>query len=219
VEANWAFMGYASVVILAIHTISEKLAHGRDSVWRWFNHRFMKWAVILAAAPVLLVIVHAWLGLLPAGLEKRIAKEDRVIWETRGWAGLGKHIGELVEPNDVIAADSYQLCASLEFNIPGQPQVRYLAPWKRPTEFDVWEPSFDNLKGRNIVFVSPSPLLPSSSAHTTIYENFARVESLPAYEVKYHGTAIREIYVYRGNSFDPFQPKRLGPRSLFYKDY
>ncbi len=92
VEANWAFMGYASVVILAVHTISESLAQGGGGVWRWFNGRFMKWAVILAVAPVLVVIIHAWLGLLPASLETRIAKEDRVIWETRGWDGLGKHV-------------------------------------------------------------------------------------------------------------------------------
>jgi len=219
VEANWAFMGYASVVILAVHTILEKVAQGGGGVWRWFNGCFMKWAVILAVAPVLALIIHAWLGLLPATLETRIAKEDRVIWETRGWDGLGKHVAGLIKPGDVIAADSYQLCASLEFNVPGQPQVRYLAPWKRPTQFDVWEPSFDNLKGRDILFVAPSPLLPSSNALTTIYENFARVESLPEYGVRYHGAGIRTIYVYRGYSFDPFQPRRLGPMSLFYKDY
>ena len=216
VEANWAFMGYASIVILAVHTVSEKLEQGGGAVWRWFNRRFMKWAVILAVAPALVVIIHAWLGILPAGIEKLIAKEDRVIWETRGWEGLGKHLAGLVKPNDVIAADSYQLCALLEFNVPGQPQVRYLAPWKRPTQFDVWEPSFDNLKGRDVIFVSPSPLVPSSSAHTTIYENFAQIEPLPAYEVKYHGTGIRTVYVYRGHSFDPSHPRKLGPRSLLY---
>jgi 4-amino-4-deoxy-L-arabinose transferase-like glycosyltransferase len=219
VEANWAFMGYASVVILAIHTISESLAQGGSGIWRWFNGRFMKWAVILSVAPVLALIIHAWLGLLPASLETRIAKDDRVIWETRGWEGLGRHVGGLLKPGDIIAADSYQLCALLEFNVPGQPQVRYLAPWKRPTQFDVWEPSFDNLKGRDVIFVSPSPLLPSSNAHTTIYENFAQIEELPPYEVKYHGTGIRKIYVYRGLSFDASQPRRLGPRSLLYREY
>ncbi len=219
VEANWAFMGYASVVILAVHTISERQAQDVGGVWTWFGRRFMKWAIVLAVVPVLGVIVHAWIGLLPASLETRIAKEDRVIWETRGWEGLGRHVGGLLKPGDIIAGDSYQLCALLEFNVSGQPNVRYLAPWKRPTQFDVWEPSFDNLKGSDILFVSPSPLQASSNALTTLYENFARVESLPAYEVKYHGTGIRTIYVYRGRSFDPFHPRTLPPRSLLYGEY
>ena len=119
----------------------------------------------------------------------------------------------------MIAADTYQLCALLAFNLPGQPQVRYLAPWKRPTQFDVWEPSFDNLKGRTIIYVSQTPLGPSSAERTTIFENFARVETLESYPVMYHDEAIREIHVYRGYEFDPFNPKRLGPRSLLYKDY
>jgi hypothetical protein len=165
------------------------------------------------------VVVHAWLGLLPAWVEKRIAKEDRISWETRGWEGLGKHVGGLAKPGDVLAADSYQLCALLEFNVPGQPQVRYLAPWKRPTQFDVWEPSFDNLKGRDIILVSSIPLRPSSASLTTVYDNFERVEALPPYSVRYHGEEIRTIHLCRGYSFDPFQPRRLGPRSLFYKDY
>ncbi len=53
----------------------------------------------------------------------------------------------------------------------------------------------------------------------SIYENFGHVEKLPSYYVMYHETAIREIHVYRGESFNPFQPRRLGPRSLLYKDY
>ncbi len=219
VEANWAFMGYASAVILAPHIISKERTENTGRVWTWFGERFMKWAIILTIVPVLVVLVHAWAGLLPAAVEKRIAKEDRVIWETRGWEGLGRHVAELMKPNDVIAADSYQLCALLEFNIPGQPNVRYLAPWKRPTQFDVWEPSFDNLKGRDILFVSPAQLVPSSNDRTTIYENFAQIEPLPVYEVKYHGTGIRTVYVYRGLSFDPSHPRKLGPRSLLYKEY
>ena len=170
-------------------------------------------------APVLLALAHAWIGLLPASLEMKVAKDDRIIWETRGWAGLGKHVAGLKSDGDVIAADSYQLCALLEFNLPGNPHVRYLAPWKRPTQFDVWEPSFDNLRGRNILFVSPLPLKPSSDSSTTIYDNFTRVEPLPPYEVMYHGVAIRQMYIYRGYEFDPFAPRRLGPRSLLYKDY
>ncbi len=219
VEANWAFTGYASTAVLAVHVIISKRAADSGAIWKWFNGRFLEWAVILAVAPVIVVALHAWLGLLPAWVEKKIAKEDRIVWETRGWAGLGKHVGGLLRAGDVIAADTYQLCALLEFNVPGQPQVRYLAPWKRPTQFDVWEPSFDNLQGRSIIFVSALPLRPSSTALTTIYENFASVETLAPYEVMYHGTEIRTIYLYRGHSFDPFHPRRLGPRSLFYRDY
>jgi len=175
--------------------------------------------VAASLVPVAVVVLHAWLGLLPASVERRVAKSDRIVWETRGWAGLGRHVGDLSRPGDVIAGDSYQLCALLEFNVAGNPEVRYLAPWKRPTQFDVWQPSFDNLKGRNILYVSPQPLEPSSAARTTIYENFERVEPLPSYAVMYHGEPIRRLHVYRGYAFDPFSPRRLGPRSLFYQDY
>jgi len=97
--------------------------------------------------------------------------------------------------------------------------VRYLAPWKRPTQFDVWEPSFDNLAGRSILYVSAKPLTPSSPSLTTIYENFSKVEALEPYKVMYHREPIREIHIYRCHNFDPFNPRRLGPRSLLYTDY
>jgi 4-amino-4-deoxy-L-arabinose transferase-like glycosyltransferase len=218
VEANWAVMGYIPTAILAVEVIGQANAENRQGKWRLFQGRFLKWAVSLSLIPVVLVVAHAWIGLLPASIEKRMGKDDRIIWETRGWDGLGRHVAQLKTNDDVIAADTYQLCALLEFNVPGNPQVRYLAPWRRPTQFDVWEPSFDNLKGRNVLFVSAAPLKPSSDSLTTIYENFDRVESLPPYRVMYHGTPIRDVYVYRGYGFDPFSPRRLGPRSLFYRE-
>ena len=52
VEANWAFMGYASAVILAPHIISKERTENAGSVWTWFGERFMKWAIILAIVPV-----------------------------------------------------------------------------------------------------------------------------------------------------------------------
>lgn len=216
VEANWAFMGYASVLILCVQVI----ARGREEENKRFKGRFgkgfIKWATVASVGPVLLVVAHAWVGLLPASLEKRIGKDDRVIWETLGWSGLGKHVAHHAQADDVFAADTYQLCALLEFNVPGNPEVRYLSPWNRPTQFDVWEPSFDNIAGRNILFVSAKPLEQSSAVRTTVFENFARVETVPPYSVTYHGESIREVYLYRGIDFNPFAPRRLGPRSLFY---
>jgi len=216
VEANWAFMGYASTLILTVEIISRGQNEGNHGIWLWFGRRFQKWAAILAVGTAIVVILHGWVGIIPAGLEKKIGKSDRIVWETRGWDGLGQHVGGLKTAGDVVAADSYQLCAILEFNVPGNPRVRYLAPWNRPTQFDVWEPSFDNLKGKNILYVSPRRLEPSSASFTTIFENFDRVETLPAYKVLYHGVAIREIYLYRGYDFNPFFPRKLGPRSLLY---
>lgn len=219
VEANWGFIGYPSLAILAVQIIFTRCEEVKSGVWSIFTRRFLKWSVLLAVGPVVLVILHAWIGLIPAFLEKKYAKEDRVIWETRGWAGLGRHINELREPQDILAGDSYQLCALMEFNIPGQPSVRYLAPWKRPTQFDVWNPSFDDMKGRNILYVSPVPLRPSSDVLTTVYENFQVVEELDPFHVVYHGQPIRTIHVYRCKNFDPFSPRRLGPRSLFYDSH
>lgn len=218
VEANWAFMGYLSAGILAVEAIFGGKVDGQRLPWKWFGRRSVPWALGLAVGPVFLVVVHAWVGLLPAGLEKKIVKADRIIWETRGWAGLGRQVGSLRTSTDVLAADSYQLCALLEFNVPGQPFARYLAPWKRPTQFDVWHPSFDDLKGRDILYVSPIPLEPSSAARTTIYENFARIEPLEPYRVMYHGVPIRDVYLYRCSAFDPLTPRRLGPRSLRYRE-
>lgn len=219
VEANWAAMGYPSATILAVEYIFYAHGRGKPGWCRRFDGRFLKIGIAVAVAMAAVAVAHAWVGLLPADMEQKVAKEDRIIWETHGWHNLGKHVGELRKPGDVIAADSYQLCSLLEFNVPGQPRVRYLAPWKRPTQFDVREPSFDNLTGKNILYVSPVPLTPSSDTHSTIYENFRHVEQLPSYHVMYHDTRIREIFVYRGESFNPFQPRRLGPRSLLYKDY
>lgn len=218
VEANWAFMGYGSAVVLTVEWVSNAWMNRSKGVRRVFGPGFCKWAVVVAVVPVIVVVLHAWIGLLPAGIEKRLDKADRIIWETRGWGGLGKHIAALARESDVIAADSYQLCALLEFNIPGNPAVRYLAPWKRPTQFDVWEPSFDNLAGKTVLFVSWRPLKPSDKVLTTIYENFSKVEELPDYEVMYHDTAIRRVYISRGYGFNPFSPRRLTPRSLFYSD-
>ncbi|MFH1114243.1 MAG: glycosyltransferase family 39 protein [Pseudomonadota bacterium] len=219
VEANWSFMGYISTGILAVEMILTAQSANAKGIWNWFGRRYLKWALILSVVPVALAVLHAWIGLLPAGIERRLGKADRIIWETRGWKGLGDHVKSLEAAGYVIAGDSYQLCALLEFNVPGNPFVRYLAPWKRPTVFDVWEPSFDNLQGRTILYVSPKPLKPSSDALTTVYENFQTVEPLAPYHVMYHGESIREIYVYRCTGFDPWKPRRLGPRSLLYRDY
>lgn len=216
VEANWGVMGYLALSILAVEAISRANREKQPRILHRFTPSYFRWALVLALGLSVCVVLHAWIGLLPACIEANIAKEDRIIWETRGWDGLGIHVGALRKSDDVVAGDSYQLCALLEFNIPGQPLVRYLAPWNRPTQFDVRDPSFDSLKGTNILFVSPRPLQPSSPVRTTIYEHFARVEELPAYEVLYHGIPIRHVYVYRGYSFDPFIPHPLGPRSLRY---
>jgi len=218
-EANWAFVGYPPAAILAVEMIARAQADRQSRFLSRINRSYLRWAVLVAVAPSVLVALHAWLGLLPAGLEKKLGKTDRIVWETRGWKELGAHVGKLAKPDGVIAADSYQLCALLEFNVPGNPKVRYLAPWKRPTQFDVWSPSFDDLKGRSIVFVSPKPLIPSAPGRVTVYENFRQVEALPTYHVQYHGESIREVYVCRGLDFNPFSPVRLGPRSLFYKDW
>ena len=219
VEANWAAMGYPSATILAVEYIFQAHGRGKPGLCKRFDARFLKIGIAVAVALVAVAVAHAWMGLLPADIERRIAKEDRIIWETHGWHELGRHVADLRKPDDVIAADSYQLCSLLEFNVPGQPRVRYLAPWKRPTQFDVREPSFDNLMGKNILYVSPVPLTPSSNARASIYENFRQVEKLPSYHVMYHDSPIREVYVYRGEAFNPFVPRRLGPRSLLYKDY
>jgi 4-amino-4-deoxy-L-arabinose transferase-like glycosyltransferase len=218
VEANWAVMGYVSAAILAVEFIPIRQGAVRPGMCARFDARFLRWAVAAAVALSAGIVAHAWIGLVPAAVERKIAKEDRIVWETAGWEGLGKHVADLKQPEDVLAADSYQLCALLEFNVPGNPNVRYLAPWRRPTQFDVWEPSFDNLKDRTILFVSPNSLEPSSASHGSIYENFRDVRPLPSYHVQYHGEPIREIHLYRCERFDPFRPRRLGPRSLRYQE-
>ncbi len=219
VEANWSIPGYVGPCVLAVWSFYSDGTRALNWFGKPWGPRFVRWTVVSSVSIFCLVAAHAWVGLLPASLERSFAKEDRIIWETRGWNALGAHVGNLAREHEVIAADSYQLCALLEFNIPGQPRVRYLAPWGRPTQFDVWNPSFDDLKGRDIIFVSPRKLVPSSDAFTTIYENFRSVEPLPEFKVMYHGESVREIFIYRCSGFDPEKPRRLGPRSLFYKDY
>jgi hypothetical protein len=216
-EANWGVMGYVSTGILTVMIFTDR----DNPISRLFPSysSLRKFAIAGASVSVLMVIIvvlHAWIGLLPASVERTLAKNDRIIWETRGWNGLGKYLVTVMAEGDVLASDSYQNCALLEFNVPGQPSVRYLSPWDRPTQFDVWNRSYDDLKGKNILFVSSKPLEPSSSVLMTIYENFARVEQIPVYDVMYHGESIRKIYIYRGHDFNPFEPRRLGPRSLFY---
>ncbi len=216
-EANWGVMGYVSTGILTIMIFTDP----HNTLSRFFHsylsmRKFVIAGVCASILLVLIVVLHAWIGLLPASVERNLGKNDRIVWETLGWRGLGKYLATVMEEGDVLASDSYQNCALLEFNIPGQPSVRYLSPWDRPTQFDVWHRSYDDLKGKNILFVSSKPLKPSSSVLMTIYENFSSVEPIPAYDVMYHGESIRKIYIYRGHNFDPFEPRRLGPRSLFY---
>ena len=215
VEANWAFMGYVSIAILTME-ISAANCCSPKSLWIQICPRFLTWGLGLSLIPVVIILLHGSIGILPASLERKWAKDDRIIWETRDWDKLGKHIGTLTQPGDVIAADSYQLTALLEYNVPNNPSVRYLAPWKRPTQFDIWEPSFDNLAGKTILFVSPIELKPSSDVLTTIYENFSNVIPLTPFEFLYHGVEIRRMFIYRCENFNPFQPKRLAPRSLHY---
>jgi hypothetical protein len=219
VEANWAVMGYPSAVILSVELVGRAWKQGKPQLLTRFSPRFCCWAVSINIGLVALVVFHAWVGLLPASVERRLGKADRIIWETRGWDDLGQHVGKLRKNDDVIAGDSYQMAASLWFNVPGQKPARYLAPWKRPTQFDVREPSFDNLAGKTILFVSSKELAPSTEGKLSIYENFTKIEPLAPSQVMYHGESIRKIHVYRCYGFDPFSPRRLGPRSLLYRDY
>ncbi len=219
-EANWGVMGYISTGILAIMLFSDNKSPVTLFFGKLINMR--RYVIIGASLSIIivgLVVVHGWLGLLPAAVERNLGKDDRIIWETLGWRGLGQHVVALKKDEDVIAADTYQLCALLEFNIPGQPEVRYVAPWDRPTQFDVWNTSYDDLKDKNILFVSSKPLGPTNNTLTTIYENFSHVEQLPYYPIIYHEEQIRQVYICRGYVFDPFKPRRLGPKSLFYADY
>lgn len=216
-EANWGVMGYISTGILAVILLTRS----ENPFLRFFPNyqsiiKFSYAGALVSITMVAVVSLHAWVGLLPVSVERNLGKNDRIIWETRGWNCLGNYVSSLIQEGDVIASDTYQNCALLEFNIPGQPYVRYLSPWDRPTQFDVWHRSYDDLKGKNIIFVSSKPLEPSSSVLMTIYENFSSVEKLPPYDVMYHGESIRKIYIYRGLGFTPFEPRRLGPKSLFY---
>ncbi|MGC8603775.1 MAG: glycosyltransferase family 39 protein, partial [Desulfomonilaceae bacterium] len=218
-EANWAVMGYLSTGILTVMALLDHRDITTQFISKRFGvRRFVSIATILAVLSVFVITIHVWVGLVPAFFEKHLGKADRIVWETRGWNGLGKYLKGQIKKDDVVAADTYQLCALLEFNIPGQPNVRYLAPWDRPTQFDVWNKSYDDLMGKDILFVSAKPLVPTSPTLMTIYENFSSVERLAPYKVMYHGECIREIYICRGHSFNPFNPRRLGPRSLFYWD-
>ncbi len=219
VEANWSLPGYIGPCLLAVWSFYSSDAGALNWSAKPWSKKFVKWSIASSIVITGLVVAHAWLGLIPASLERSIAKADRIIWETRDWDKLGEHVSGLVRENEVVAADSYQMCALLEFNIPGQPEVRYLAPWGRPTQFDIWHRSFDDMKGRDIIYVSAKPLAPSTESSSTIWENFASIEPLPVFSVTYHGEPVREIYVYRLKGFDPFQPRRLAPRSLFYRDY
>lgn len=218
VEANWAIMAYPPLAILAVNLICCKKIDDAGKASRKFSMRYLRLGIGVSVIPVLLVVIHGWVGLAPVWLERKLGKADRIIWETRGWKELGLHVKRLKRDRDVLAGDKYQMCALLEFNVPGLPKVRYLAPWRRPTQFDVWEPSFDNLAQRDILFVTSRRLRPSDKVRTTIYDNFEDVKELPPYKVMYHNEPIREIYVYRGYSFNPFEPRRLGPRSLFYSE-
>lgn len=219
VEANWSIPWYIGPLLLCVWSYYGKWEGALNVADRSWGRKFVRWSFASSLCIASLVVLHAWIGIMPASVERSVAKADRIIWETRGWDELGKHVKALVKEDEVIAADSYQLCALLEFNIPGQPAVRYLAPWGRPTQFDVWNQSFDDLAGRTIIFVSPKPLAPTSSVLVSIYENFTSVDALPVYNVMYHGESIREIYIYRCSGFNPYEPRRLGPRSLFYRDY
>lgn len=219
VEANWAAMAYPTAAIVAVEALLNRPRRTRDTDPSSDSVFFTRatW-VSLGLSGIL--ILHATVGILPVFLEKKLGKDDRIIWETTGWSGLGHHVDALRKPDDVIAADSYQLCALLEFNIPGQPKVRYLAPWKRPTQFDVRDRSYEDIAGRSVLFVSPDPLTPSVQYHATVHDNFQRVTPLPSYFVHYHGEPIREIHIARGYGFDPHKKWPLGgKKSLFYKDY
>ncbi|MGD9819131.1 MAG: glycosyltransferase family 39 protein [Desulfomonilaceae bacterium] len=219
VEANWSMPGYIGPFMIAVWSFYGSEEGALNWVSKPWSQKFVKYSLVWSLLIVSTVVLHTWIGIIPASWERSISKADRIIWETRGWDKLGQHVSEFIGKGEILAADSYQLCALLEFNTPGQPQVRYLAPWERPTQFDIWHRSFDDLKGRDIIFVSPKPLLPSSDAFTTIYESFSSVEQLPVYHVIYHGVSIREIFIYRCRAFNPEHPRKLGPRSLFYKDY
>ncbi len=95
VEANWGAMGYASASILAVEYIFQAHGRGQPGLCRRFDGGFLKLGIAVAIIMVVVVVLHAWIGLMPAAVEKKIAKEDRIVWETHGWHKLGTHVAGL----------------------------------------------------------------------------------------------------------------------------
>ncbi|MCX5873059.1 MAG: glycosyltransferase family 39 protein, partial [Deltaproteobacteria bacterium] len=100
-EANWGVMGYVSTGILSVMLLTDRENPVTGFISKHFDvRRLMRIGIFISIFMVSLVVVHAWIGLLPASIEKDLGKNDRIIWETRGWAGLGNHLSSLMNEGD-----------------------------------------------------------------------------------------------------------------------
>ncbi len=142
VYPNWSAMCYvAGVVLAAVGAENILVSPGRLSQRPWLA----LWGILSIACCVVMYGQRMLSDVLP------LPDNLNPAFRLKGWSGLGERLEgirkTMPRPDKVFfIADSYDVAASLAFNLPGQPVV-YCADFERKlNQYDLWAaPDGDNI--------------------------------------------------------------------------
>lgn len=161
VEANWPAPSYVAAIPLM-------------AVWLPMSSRWLRSGIVLAAAMVAVIYVHAVHPVLPLP-----ARRDPVA-RSAGWARVADQVQQTRHAmNGVthVGADRYQDVSELAFQLPDRPHAFCMCLTGRHNQYELW-PSFPEaaLRGDNLVLL----LDETAGTHGTVeriapyFETFSR---------------------------------------------
>lgn len=195
VEANWAMVGYPSLLVLGSHSLVQS--------WAGFSRRMKGFAITSFALTLLLTgVMH--LGPL-LGLPERLDPSARMA----GWKELGEEADRIrvdmaAEGPLFIFSDNYMIASELAFYMKDHPTTYCVNLGRRMNQYDLW-PGFDGLIGYNALFIKRGGRIPE-----ILVRAFERYEQSELRFMTRQGLAreftVVRFYNFKGGTFLP--PKK-----------
>ncbi len=192
VQANWAMIGYPSLLIPLSHYISRG--------WSSFS-RYKKifYRVALLSLPVFFIMMH----LMPfLSLDHRVNPAKRLM----GWRELGQKVSEVSREISLngpyfIFSDRYQISSEIAFYTDGNP-VTYCADFgRRMNQYDIWK-GFHDLVHYNAIFVT----IDDMKSEPILRQIFRKCEK-EIFDIERSGRFLNRYFIYKCFDFRGMEKK------------
>ncbi len=192
VQANWAMVGYPSLLIPLSHYIVIR--------WSYFSH-YTKifYRIALLSLPIFFVLMH----LMPfLSLDHRVNPVKRLM----GWKELGQKISEVSREMSsngpyFIFSDRYQISSEIAFYTDGNP-ITYCADFgRRMNQYDIWK-GFHDLVHYNAIFVTINDM----KSERKLRQIFRDCEK-EVFDIKRNGRFLNRYFIYKCFDFRGMEKK------------
>jgi len=191
-EANWTNIAYPPALVMVFYYI--------DKI-RWKNLTktiVLSFGLLLAIIPTIVILFPSIIETV--GIE--VKPQDDRSNEVYGWDTFGNELSEILETqpeNTFVFSYNYQIPAILGFYLKGHPRT-YCLPndWRRRNQYDIWG-GWENLKGRNGLYVYHTPA--GEEIMHFITKAFKSVEPYKKIETIRGNTVIRTVTIIQCKDF------------------